>query len=113
MSFTQEDIKHILVTNPAVLESPRKRLVRNFDYLHYDLGISQDLIKKFPDPLVIDKGTLEARCKYLKKLKRDQFNPTQPGYVPLKALTLQSDREFIENYCHTSVDDYNHFLKTL
>lgn len=89
-------------------------MVETFDYVHNTMGVSHELIAKFGPVLTTRTQKIQDRNLYLKALSKDQYDPTQPLYVPLSAFyESTSDNEFCEKYAKTCVDDFNVFLKTL
>ncbi|UXI21400.1 Down syndrome cell adhesion molecule-like protein 1 [Sarcoptes scabiei] len=119
MGFTETEIKSILLRYPILwLRIPTTRYTKTaemqtFNYVHNEMKIPLDLIVKFPMILIRRQALVRERHLYLKALKRDQFDPKKPLYVPLKAFYQVDDAEFCLKYCKTSVNDFNEFLKTL
>lgn len=50
---------------------------------------------------------------FLEKLGRAQFDPKKENFVPILALAEGTDVDFCKNFAKCTIDDYNHFLKTL
>jgi hypothetical protein len=84
-----------------------------FDLIHNVIGIPHKKIVDSPEVLLSRRRKMEERYKFLKFLKRDQFDETLPGYVPLKSLTLATDDEFVINICKSTPEIFDNFLKTL
>lgn len=87
--------------------------MEKFDYLHNVVKLTHGDMVKFPEIFDATLKRIKERSQYLKALKRDQYNPDEPNYVPPLALAEGSDADFCERYAKTSVDDFNYFLKTM
>ena len=92
--------------------SERRCLIPTFDLLHNEMKIPHELIVKFPETLSLYARHIKPKHLYLQKLKRDQYDPIKPGYVPLSAFCLPDD-EFCDKVAKTCVQDLNAFLKSL
>lgn len=84
-----------------------------FDLIHNVIGIPHKKIVDSPEVLNSRRIRMEERYKFLKFLRRDQFDEKLPGYVPLKSLTLATDDEFVIDICKSTSEMYDNFLKTL
>lgn len=113
MGWSKSQMMLAVSSTPSLLACDRQCMVNIFDHLANQGGISQQLIAKSPGVLTGDLVTVKQRLAYLKKLKRDQFDPTEPLYVPLAALYSVSDRIFATKYALTSLEDYDSYLKQL
>lgn len=76
------------------------------------MGIPQERILEFPGVLLKRTFMLKERHEYLKHLNRDVYDPTQPNFVSLYDIATTTDYAFCRRCAHTSVDQYNEFLKT-
>lgn len=110
--FTTSEIHKILEVQPKVLDIPRPDLFERLDRIHNIIGLTHKTISEFPKLITGPQMDIERRFNYLKVLKRNQFNPTKPLYVPPPALYNTSDEEFCTKYAKTSVDDYELFLRS-
>lgn len=88
-------------------------LHERFNYVHNVMKISHEKILQEPQILNTRIGRLENRFKFLKMLKRDQFDEKLPRYVSLKDIYSASDDEFVTNVCESTIETYDNFLKTL
>ena len=62
--------------------------------------------------LTCRKNRVKNRHEFLQELKKDQYDPKQPGYIaPIKVVS-GSDVEFCRDVAKVAVDSYNLFLKT-
>ncbi|RWS31515.1 transcription termination factor 3-like protein, partial [Leptotrombidium deliense] len=114
MGFNEEEMHNILVTLPSLFAGKRNQIVERFDLIHNEYGVSHELISRFPQVLQCNLQVMKERHLYLEKLKRVQYDPTKPCYIPLFSLTeLISDTEFAEKYAKSNVADYNFFLKSI
>lgn len=111
--FETNEIHKILEKQPTVIDFMRPSLIARLDLIHNTIGLGHKTIAKFPKLITGPILDIEYRFKYLQKLKRDQFNPTKPLYVPPFALYNKSDDFFCTNYAKTSLEDYKLFLKTV
>lgn len=113
IGFEKGQIRHVVMTVPSILGQHRQEMVNIFDHLHSKNNISHELVLKFPEVLVGGFQTVKNRLAYLKVLKRDQFDPAEPLFVPLTCLSHGSDLAFAEKFARTSLDDYDLFLRNL
>lgn len=111
--FESREMKIIVVKSPKIIDTPRQVLIRQLDLVHNTIGLSHEMIVKFPDILTGPSVEITNRFLYLKSLKRNQFDPTKPLYVPPSALHDIEDDEFLSKYCRTDFDNFNKFLKSL
>lgn len=115
--FNKKEIKAIILRYPELwskyLQVRQKEMRLTFDYVHNTMRIPLEHIVNFPMILKKRIRFIAERHQYLKLLKRDQYDPTKPLYVPLSAFYELEDSDFCLLYAKTSVCDYNQFLKTL
>ncbi|KAG9509757.1 Transcription termination factor 3, mitochondrial [Fragariocoptes setiger] len=111
--FRKCEIHRILPRVPEILEIPRWALHKTFSLLHQEIGLSHEMISRFPKLFVSPRNDMQSRFRFLKKLNRHQFDPQQPLYVPPSALYELDDEEFCEKYAKTSYENYRAFLKTI
>ena len=78
----------------------------------FDMNVAIDRIIAQPEVITVWPFRLESRHKFLQALKRDQYDPTQPRYVPFSAFLLEKE-EFCSKYSKTSVDVLDAFVKSL
>jgi hypothetical protein len=113
LGLERQDVRHVVVSVPSILSSSRQVIANVFDILHNDAEIPHEVILKFPEVFSAeDERTLESRLHYLQILKRDQFDPEKPLFIPLTVLTEGDDEVFAVKYARTSIEDYNLFLKS-
>jgi len=113
MGFTEQQTRSIVVKVPHILGVNHQTAVNIFDHLHNSALVPHQLIAATPEVLCADEKTVVYRLQYLQLLKRAQFDPQQPLYIPLSVLSSEiDDKLFVEKYAHTSVEDYNLFLRT-
>lgn len=111
--FTKEQMHKILEEQPELLDMLRPVLIERLDLVHNHMGLSHNVIAKFPNLITAPRIDMRERFEYLKKLKRDQFNSKLPLYVPPSALYNGSDEDFCRKYAKTDIQDYKLFLKSL
>lgn len=111
--FKTHEIHEILELVPETIDILRPVLLGRLELLHSQLGLGHRVIARFPKLIVGPRQDIEYRGEYLKKLKRDQYDPSKPLYVPPSALYDMSDASFCSRYAKTSVDDYKLFIKSL
>ncbi|KRZ51523.1 RuvB-like 1, partial [Trichinella nativa] len=75
-------------------EMDRSVLMKSFDYLHNAVGFSHETILCWPRCLRESSCKARARHQFLKRLKRDQFDPQRPNYVTIEAMLSGNDGEF-------------------
>lgn len=111
--FKPWEIHTILEEQPQVLDILRPVLIERLDLVHNTVALSHRTILKYPKLITGPKFDIRHRFLYLQRLKRNQFNPELPLYVPPSALYNGSDEKFCKLYAKTSVDDYKLFLQSL
>ncbi|KRY90614.1 RuvB-like 1 [Trichinella pseudospiralis] len=75
-------------------EMDKSVLMKSFDYLHNVVGFSHETILNWPRCLRESSYKARARHQFLKRLKRDQFDPQRPNYVTVEAMLSGDDGEF-------------------
>ncbi|KRX13563.1 RuvB-like 1, partial [Trichinella nelsoni] len=75
-------------------EMDRSVLMKSFDYLHNVVGFSHETILSWPRCLRESSYKARARHQFLKRLKRDQFDPQRPNYVTIETMLSGDDGEF-------------------
>lgn len=110
--FTVREIHSILRSQPEILEIIRHHLIDRLDLLHNTMGLKHSAIAKCPKLITSPIIEVRHRFEYLKALKRNQFDPLEPLFVPPTAFYNISDEEFCSKYAKTSLEDYKLFLKT-
>jgi len=110
--FRTSEIHVILENQPKTIDFVRRELSRRLDLVHNTMKFSHSTIKKFPKLITGPDIEMRNRFLYLKKLKRDQFDPRLPLYVQPSALYNGTDEDFCKNHAKTTVDDYKLFVKT-
>lgn len=111
--FTKEDVKKIFLAQPKIWFEDDHQLEKRFYLVHNLIGLSQDLIIRFPQCLLCRDWKMKERHLYLLMLGRAQYDPKKVHYVSLKALVTGTDSEFCEKVAKTSVVKFNDFLLTL
>lgn len=109
--FEQSEIYSILDKQPNIISIHRPVLIDRLDLVHNTLGINQAMIARYPKLITGPELDIRYRGLYLKKLKRDQYDPREPLYVPPSALYKPSDEIFCKQYAKTTLDDYFKFIK--
>ncbi|GAB1603693.1 transcription termination factor 3, mitochondrial-like, partial [Argonauta hians] len=111
--FTNLDLQKIFLSFPKVFLSSKKLLSEKFEYLHHEMGLNHADLVNWPGIFRSRLFRIKERHKFLKHLKRDQFDCSKENYVSLKALVTKSDKEFCMNVAKSSTTAFNQFLKTL
>lgn len=88
-------------------------LNERFNYAHNVMKLSHDKILQNPQILNTRLSRIENRHKFLKLLKRDQFDEKLPRYVSLQDIYSGTDDEFVTQVCESTIETYDNFLKTL
>lgn len=110
--FKIDEMHKILEAQPKLLDIIRPVLIERLDLVHNTIGLSHEMIVKFPGLITGPKLDIKHRSDYLKTLKRNQYDPSKPLYVPPSALYDISDEVFCTKYAKTNLDDYKLFLKS-
>ncbi|XP_070495366.1 transcription termination factor 3, mitochondrial, partial [Chironomus tepperi] len=113
MGFNKEETKALILAVPKVLMMNKDSLNERFNYVHNIMKFSHDKILQNPQILNTRLSRIENRHKFLKLLKRDQFDEKLPRYVSLKDIYSGSDDEFVTQVCESTIETYDNFLKTL
>lgn len=111
--FNSYEMRRILCKQPQVLDIIRPVLIERLELIHNTIGLSHRTIAKFPRLITGPRMDIKYRAAYLSKLKRDQYNPELPLYVPPSALYQDSDCKFCKKYAKTSMEDYKLFIKDM
>lgn len=110
--FKLEEVHKLLEAEPKLMDIIRPVLIDRLDLIHNSIGLRHESIVKFPGLITGPRLDIKHRSDYLKTLKRDQYEPSKPLYVPPSALYEVSDEEFCTKYAKTDLDDYKLFLKS-
>ncbi|XP_053323621.1 transcription termination factor 3, mitochondrial [Spea bombifrons] len=113
LGFRKNEIQHIALRVPKLLTSNKKKLTETFDYVHNKMGIPHHIIIKFPQVFNTNLLRLKERHQYLTFLGRAVYDPTQPNYVSLDKIASLPNDCFCDEVAKTSVQEFEHFLKTL
>lgn len=113
MGFSSLETKQLLLVQPKIWLSHGVSLLRRFDYIHTEMGLQHSQIIKFPQLLGQRDFRLHQRHSFLKALGRNQYNPTEPGYISPLAIVEGNDVHFSINCAKTSVQAFNDFCKTI
>ncbi|XP_076648207.1 mitochondrial transcription termination factor 3 [Halictus rubicundus] len=113
MGFNSEEMKNILLTTPRVWIYSRSKVLAAFDYIHNQMNIPHKQLSMQSQGLTCRKIRLHQRHQFLVELKRNQYDPTKPLYIPLTSVISGTDAEFCKDVAKASIDTYNLFLKTL
>lgn len=101
-------IKFKIIFHPG-----KDSLIERFNYVHNVMKFPHEKILESPQILNTRLSKLETRFKFLKLLKRDQFDEKQPRYVSAKDIYSGTDDEFVTRVCESTIETYDNFLKTL
>lgn len=110
--FKAHEIRNMLKIQPVLLEFNRLQLIDRIDLVHNVIGFSHKIIADHPKLITGPRVEISSRSTYLAKLKRNQYDPTQPLYVPPNVLYKIDDEEFCRKYAKTTLQDYKLFLKS-
>ncbi|XP_035218957.1 transcription termination factor 3, mitochondrial-like [Stegodyphus dumicola] len=113
LGFSSKEMKTFLLSKPKVWMLGPKTLKERFDIVHNLMGLSHEQILKFPGVFLKRSFLLKQRHQYLAHLGRAQYDPTKPNFISLADIATTTDSAFCSICAHTSVDQYNEFLKTL
>lgn len=87
--------------------------MEKFDFLHNQMKISHRQLVDEPLVFLSRQHRLEQRHKFLRHLKKAQYDRTQPLYTSLTNLVSGTDEEFVMNVARSNLATYETFLKTL
>lgn len=110
--FSTRQVHTILEEQPKTIDLLRPRLIERLDLVHNSMRLSHSMITKFPKLITGPDLDIKHRFLYLRKLKRDQFNPKLPLFVQPSSLYNGTDEEFCIKWAKTSLNDYKLFVKT-
>lgn len=113
MGFNRSERKRLLLIYPKIYIMSKHHLLQRFIYVHETMGINHDRIVLEPKILSCRLNRIKQRHEYLKYLKKDQYNPTKPQYIPLSNIFEGTDSEFCVNIAKTSVEMFNTYLKAV
>uniref|UniRef100_A0A914WHN7 Uncharacterized protein n=1 Tax=Plectus sambesii TaxID=2011161 RepID=A0A914WHN7_9BILA len=112
LGFSGQEMKQMLMKDPRLWMTNREEILKSHAYLMFQMGFSNRRIAMSPLALRTPKWALKRRHEFLKKLKRDQYDPEKAHYVSLDLLLHPSDSEFCTRAAGSSIAVYNHYLKT-
>ena len=113
MGLLPDQVTALVVAVPRILGESRQKVVNIFDLMHTKAELPVELILKFPEVfLAEDESSFENRLQYLMTIKRNQFDPEKPLFIPLTSLSEGDDELFAVKFARTSLEDYDLFLKT-
>lgn len=113
MGFKEAEMKSLLLTKPKIWMAHGVSLLRRFDFIHSEMGLTHAQLVQFPQILLSRDFRLKQRHSYLKLLGRNQYNPLKSNYVSPLDIATGNDADFSLNVAKTSVQDFNNFLKTM
>ncbi|XP_037782555.1 transcription termination factor 3, mitochondrial-like [Penaeus monodon] len=113
MGFSENEMKSLILSTPKLWITNGPSLLRRFEYLHNEMGLSHSVLVKFPKILQSREFRIKQRHLYLKTLGRAQYDPHKPNYVSPASLVEGSDIQFCSDIAKNTIQDYNIFLKTL
>jgi len=91
----------------------KRYLVKQYDYLHNIMEISNEQIVQSPEVLAGHLHDIRNRHRFLVKQGRDQFDPKLPNYVPLNSFTDTAEAAWLEEYAKCSMEDFDKFLRMI
>lgn len=80
-------------------------------YLQNTIGFSNRRIAEYPFCLRVPVLAIRTRHEFLKRLKRDKYEPEMPDSVSIGLLLHSSDKEFCNRAAKTFLVVYNNFLR--
>jgi hypothetical protein len=113
LGFNSADLKSLFLAYPKLFIYDYKLIELNFDFLFNEMGIKRWRLLDYPPVLKQSFQQLRTRCLYLKSLRRDQFDPSKPNFVSLKALCTKTNDLFCQTVAKMPVQHYLQFMKTL
>ncbi|XP_075069939.1 transcription termination factor 3, mitochondrial [Mixophyes fleayi] len=113
LGFHKNEIQHIALRVPKMLTANKRRLTETFDYVHNTMGISHNLITKFPQIFNTSLLKIKERHQFLHFLGRAIYDPTLPNYVSLDKLASMPNHVFCEDVAKASIQDFEQFQKTM
>ena len=101
----------VAIKSAMILTIPgRKGVEKRLHYVEDTMNIPRSAIIHFPQVFRIRMDRLQTRHKFLKQIKRDQFDPSKPNYVSLDAMLLSDDETFCQNVAKSTIGAFNDFL---
>ena len=111
--FKPSECQDLVLSYPDVyMVEDEEELEMTAKFLHNEVGYPHETLVKFPTTLLTNHTANRPRLLFLKKLNRDQFDPTLPNYVSPKSMVLTTDQEFCKDVAKISLGVFNDFLKT-
>ena len=114
MGFTDFELVQMLKKAPKLfMVSDTDTIQDTFDLLHNEVGYSHELLASMPETLNGDLYAIKNRVAFLRRLGRDQFDPTLPNYVSPKSLGLSTDEIFSVKVAKASLSLFNKYVLTM
>ena len=113
LGFGHDELHQIFHLYPKLFIYDYKLIELNFDFLFNEMQMPRSSFIQYPPILKQSFQQLRTRCLYLKYLKRQQFDPTKPNFIPLKDLCLKTNELFCHHVAKSSLQHYLNFMKTL
>ncbi len=87
-------------------------IIASHAYLQDVVGFSNRRIAECAWCLRVPAGAIRVRHEFLRRMKRDQYEPDEPNYVSIALLLHRSDKEFATRAANTFVSVYNEYLRS-
>lgn len=85
----------------------------NYDYVNRTMEIDNEQLAVSPFILLARNFRIKERHGFLREIRRAQFNPQKPLYIPLDILCKGTDEEFAANIAKRPLQEFNNYLRTL
>lgn len=87
--------------------------MERYDFLIQQMKLTNEQIITCPSILRAKLHRIEERHKFLKHLKRVQYDPTKELYVSLDGIAKCSDEEFVDKCARSNMEEFDRFLRTM
>ena len=113
MCFDKATVRRFFVDYPRLFTKEHAQVEANFIYLTQVIKLTHEQIAHYPPILCASLLLVKTRYALLKKLDKLQFDPTQAGFVSLKALVEPVNESFCKKTAKITLDEYDKFLKSI
>lgn len=111
MGFEVPEMKQVVLSCPRLLTRQKETILERFNILHNIMGVDHKIIAADPKVLYCREKRLLERHGFLKALKRDQYDPTQPGFVSLVAIANTTDDIFVTEVAKSTMEEFDNYAK--
>ncbi|PIK37845.1 putative transcription termination factor 3, mitochondrial-like [Apostichopus japonicus] len=113
LGFRKSELKSLIIKEPKLLLRGKESMIGIFDYVHNVMEIPHQVMLQTPKVFASRLHKIQERHQFLKSINRDNYDSTQPQYIPLEKLSRVPDSIFCNEIAKKPLEEYNAFLKTL